>query len=372
VRTATRAAALAASRVAARRATLTIRGLAVSPAPTGGFAAFAAGSVLQAWHPVAQSQDLADPHATGSVPVVTAWRQGPAGARTLTFGPGDGYLIQRSGHPALAVSGQLSLTAGVPFRAQVLPAIATRAFLTANRAAVGSNVFIAVGPVSIPVRIVAAIREFPTMGTGSALIVDQPAVQQLLAGLSAAPLPVTSWWLRMAPGQPPAVPADLPAGAMVTERAKMAAALLDNPLSTAPQEGILGIAVAAALLAALGLSVSVAASMRERRTQGALLAALGVSRTAQALQLCLEELLLSAPAAAAGLLLGAGIAHLLIPSVTLTAGGTAPIPPTVTAVPLGGAAALAVVVIAVPVLAAAATVIRRHDPAAQLRAAEAV
>ena len=372
VRSATRAAELSARRTAARRASLTVSGLAVSASPTGRFATIAAGSALQAWHAAGQSQDLANPHATGSAPVVTAWREDPAGARTMTFGPGDGYLIQRNGYPALAVSGELTLTAGVPAQAPVLPAIATQAYLTANRAAVGSNVFISVGPVSIPVRIVAAIREFPTMGTGSALIVDQPAVQQVLANLSAPPLPVTSWWLRMAPGQLLAARVGLPARAAVTERASVASALLDNPLSAVPQQGILAIAAAAALLAALGFSVSVAASMRKRRTQSALLAALGVSRTAQALQLSLEELLLSVPAAAVGLVLGASIAHLLIPVVTVTASGTAPIPPTVTAVPLGWAAVLAVVVTAVPVLAAAATVIRRPDPAAELRAAEAV
>lgn len=290
----------------------------------------------------------------------------------MTFGPGDGYVIQRRGYPALPVSGELSLTAGASPQAQVLPAIATQAFLTANRASIGSRVFVAVSAVSIPVRIVAVIREFPTVGTGSALIVDQPAVQQLLADRSAAPLPVTSWWLRMAPGQSPTAPTGAPADATVTERADVAAALLENPLSTTPQQGILAIAAAAALLAALGLSVSVAASMRERQAQSALLAALGVSRTAQACQLCLEELLLSAPAAAIGLLLGTGIAHLLIPAVTPTTSGTAPIPPTVTILPLGWAAAMAATVIAVPVLAAAATVIRRPDPAAQLRAAEAV
>ena len=152
----------------------------------------------------------------------------------------------------------------------------------------------------------------------------------------------------------------------------MAAALRNNPLSAAPQQGVLAIAVAAALLAALGFSVSVAASMRERRTQSALLAALGVSRAAQAGQLCLEQLLLSVPAAAVGLLLGAGIAHLLIPAVTLTASAAAPIPPAVVNLPLGWAVGLAVAVTAVPVLAAAATVLRRPDPAAQLRAAEAV
>jgi FtsX-like permease family len=370
-----RAAAAAAQRtaehIAARQAVLTISGFAVSASAAGRFGRFATASALQTWHPTAGSQDLANPHASGSVPVVTGWQAAPGGARMLEFSPGSGSLIQHAGYPPLPVSGQLTLTAAAPQAAAVLPAIATRAFLSSNQAAVGSVLFAAAGPVKVPVRIVAAIREFPTMGAGSALIIDQRAIQELLARKSAAPLPVTAWWLRTA-GPVTLTAAGLPPDATVAKRASVAAALLSNPLSAAPQQGVLAIAVAAAVLAAVGFSVSVAASMRERRTQSALLAALGVSRAAQAGQLCLEQLLLSGPAATVGLLLGAGIAHLLIPAVTLTASAAAPIPPTVINLPLGWAVGLAVVVTAVPVLAAAATVVRRPDPAAQLRAAGAV
>jgi ABC-type antimicrobial peptide transport system permease subunit len=158
----------------------------------------------------------------------------------------------------------------------------------------------------------------------------------------------------------------------VVYRARILAALVDNPLSAAPQQAVLAIALAAALLAALGFSVSVAASVRERRTQSAVLSALGVSRTAQARQLCLEELLLSGPAAVAGLLLGAGIAHLLVPAVTLTASAATPVPVPLIELPLGWAAGLAALITAIPVLVAAATIARRSDPAARLRAAEAV
>jgi FtsX-like permease family len=357
--------------LAARRAVLTVGGFAVSASAAGRFRPFAAGRALQTWHAGAGSQDLVNPKATGSAPAVTGWQAAPGGARTLTFGPGYGHLIQASGYPPIPVSGQLTLTAAAPRAAAVLPAIATRAFLSSNQAAIGSVLFVAAGPVQFPVRIVAAIKEFPTMGTGSALIIDQAAIQELLARKSAVPLPVTAWWLRTT-GPVTLTAARLPPDASVTDRATVTAALLDNPLSAAPQQGVLAIAVAAALLAALGFSVSVAASMRERRTQSALLAALGVSRAAQARQLCLEQLLLSVPAAVVGLLLGAGIAHLLIPAVTLTAAAAAPVPPTAIEVPLGWAVGLAVAVTAVPVLAAAATVMRRPDPAAQLRAAEAV
>ena len=346
---------------------LTIGGLAVAPSAAGRFPAdFAPATALQAWKPAAFSTDLANPQAYGSGPAVAAWQAATGGARTLTFGAGDGGLIPYPGLPPLPITGELALTAGVP--AGVIPAIGTRAFLSSTGATVGSTVFVTAAGTSVPARIVAAVTNFPTAASGGALVVDQAAIQQVLAGQSAAPLPVNGWWLRTGTGT---APGGLPAGAATTVRSRVAAALLASPLSAAPQQAVLAIAAAAALLAGLGFSVSVAASMRERRTQNALLAALGVSRAAQAGQLCLEELLLSLPAAVAGLLLGAGIAHLLIPAVTLTASATAPVPAALIKLPLGWAAGLGAVVTAIPVLAAAATAGRRPDPAAQLRAAEA-
>ena len=90
---------------------------------------------------------------------------------------------------------------------------------------------------------------------------------------------------------------------------------------------MLATGLAALLLGVLGFSVSVAGSLRTRRTQSAVLAAMGVGRRAQAGQLCLEQLALSVPAAAAGLLAGIGLAWLVVPAVTLTAGAADPVPP---------------------------------------------
>ena len=131
---------------------------------------------------------------------------------------------------------------------------------------------------------------------------------------------------------------------------------------------MLAIGVAAVLLGVLGFSISVAASLRSRRTQSAVFAALGVGKNAQAGQLCLEQCALSLPAAAAGLLAGIGLAQLMVPAITLTADATAPLPSALVIVPLGPAVALALVTAAVPVAAAALSVLRRPDPAAQLRA----
>ena len=86
----------------------------------------------------------------------------------------------------------------------------------------------------------------------------------------------------------------------------MTSGLLGDPLSTVPQQGLLAVTIAAAVLAIAGFCVSIAAGIRQRRAENALLAALGVAPRAAAGQLCLEKLMLSLPSALAGLALGCG------------------------------------------------------------------
>ncbi len=357
-------------------AVLTVNGFAASAGQAGVFpVSFAAGRAMRGWSRTASSEALIEaesnsPPVPGSVePAATAgWLTTASGAQSLTFDPGHGLLPIGFGTPLGPIAGELTLTAGKPGTPTVppIPGIATQAYLDATRVRVGATTPIVVNGVTIPVRIVASVAAFPTVtGPGGALIVDQATVQDILAAQAADPVQVTEWWMR-----PHGRPAGLPAGSTVTYRAAVAAALLANPLSSAPQEAMLAVAVAAALLAAVGFAASVAASAAERRSQDALLAALGLARGARARLLCLEELMLSIPSAAAGLLLGAAAARLLIPAITLTPAATAPVPPALAEFPWPLAAALALVVATVPVLAAAATLARSPDPAEQLRAAE--
>ena len=104
----------------------------------------------------------------------------------------------------------------------------------------------------------------------------------------------------------------------MTSEAAVQAATASDPLSAAPQQALLAVAAAAALLAVTGFLVSIAANVRQRRTENALLAALGVAQRSAAAQLFLEKVLLSVPAAALGLVLGTLVARLLVPAVTLT------------------------------------------------------
>jgi hypothetical protein len=370
-----------ARRYVRRAAGLTISGLATAPSAAGPFGRpFADGSALRAWRPSVSSPGLTGlassssgntgPRALGIQPAVAGWAPASGRAMSLSFRPGESAgpaALQAYGTTAAGVVGVVSVTAPPPVRA--VPGIATASFLRSSHVRAGTIVPVTAGGVAVPVKIVATVTDFPTVtGQAGALIVDQAALRGALASRGATPLPVTEWWLRTPGGR---VPARLPPGSAVSTRAHAATALLTNPLSVVPQQAALAVAAASALLAIVGFSVSVAASLRARRVQRAVLAALGVSRVGLTSQLCLEQLMLSLPAAGTGLLAGVLIAHLVIPADTLTTAATLPVPPALVEIPLGWAAVLALAVAAVPVAVAAATVALRPDPAPQLRSAEA-
>jgi ABC-type lipoprotein release transport system permease subunit len=164
----------------------------------------------------------------------------------------------------------------------------------------------------------------------------------------------------------------VPGGWTVNDADALARRLESDPLSAAPVHAAGAVGVAVALLAALGFCVSVAASARERRSQHALLAALGVPAAAQARLFCVEEALISIPATAVGLAIGLVLARVMVPALTLTATGAVPVPPVLFALPLGWVLPLAAGLAVVPVVAAAVAALRQPDSAAELRAAEAM
>ena len=359
-------------------ARLTVASLTVADTVSGPFGQpFADGADLASWQGSGTSARVPTgppnaaggmPPADGVPPSVVRWASAAGGARVLTFSTGHApsHAIELSYalSPGTA-TGQVSLLIKTPTR--VIPAIATSRYLAANKLSVGSTTTVSANGFQFPVLIVASVTDFPSVtGQGGALIADLSDVNDLFAASYAMPLPVTRWWLSTADDRVPSLPAGL--GLSVTSRASQQAALIDNPLLTAPRQAMLAVGVAAVLLGVLGFSVSVAASLRSRRTQSAVFAAMGVGKNAQAGQLCLEQCALSLPAAAAGLLAGIGLAELMVPAITLTSDAAAPVPSALLILPLGPAIGLALITAAVPVAAAALSVLRRPDPAAQLRA----
>jgi hypothetical protein len=265
--------------------------------------------------------------------------------------------------------------------------VATLRFLSSSNARVGATVQTNLDGAIVPVKIVAAVSTFPTVtGNGGGLVVDLGTLQAVLARGQVEPAPVTQWWLAAGDPARLALPRlalprlalprlalprrALPPGSAVISASGIEAALLADPLSTVPQQALLAVAIAAAVLAITGFCVSIAAGVRQRRAENALLAALGVPPRAAAAQLCLEKLMLSVPSAVAGLVLGVVLAELLVPAITLTAAATTPVPPVLIQLGWSQTLALALAVAVLPVLAAALTIARRPDAAAELRAAE--
>jgi FtsX-like permease family len=295
------------------------------------------------------------------------------GPRTAVFEPGYGLASNGPGVPPSTLGAQLALTALSPIADHVIPGIATQSFLAASSASVGSTIQATMDGATIGVRIVAAVAAFPTVTDSSgAVIVDLADVQNYLNGRSLPPAPVEQWWLATAGhAVPAAISARLPGGATVTSMTAIASGLLNDPLSNVPQQALVGMAIAALLLASTGFCVSIAAGVRQRRAENALLAALGLTPRAAAGQLCLEKFMLSLPSAAAGLVLGAVLAELLVPAITLSATATTPEPPVLIQFGWLPTLAAAVFLAVLPVLAAALVMVRRPDAAASLRAAEA-
>ena len=368
-----------------RAATFTLNSAAVSDRGAGAFGApFTRGHAFGGWTPALSAAGLGPPGSAGAAdtagaagaagalhgvavapPAVVGWDAAASGAQRLSFRPGFGQFANSAGSEA-AIPGDLALTAGA--RIPVIPGIATQGYLRASQATVGGIVRVTVNSVAVPVRIVAAVSAFPTVtAAGGALLVDQASLSGILVSQSAPPLQVSQWWLR---SRSAGVPPGLPRGAAIAGRERLTAALLADPLSDVPQQALLAIAFAAALLAAVGFAVSVVTDAARRGQRTALLAALGLSSAQQARLHGAQELMLSVPAAGIGLLLGGLLARLLIPAVTLTTDATRPVPPVLVEFSWAWTVLLGVTVAAVPALAAAAAAARRPDPASRLRVEE--
>jgi FtsX-like permease family len=365
-----------ASPAASPNARLSIESLAVSGTAHGPFGRpFSHGSALAGWGTAGSSASVPTgppgtfqtfPPRDGIRPMIQAWQRAAGGSQQLRFSAGHdpaAWIMNNEMLAPQSMIAQVGVTAQPP--SELVPAIATTGFLTHNRLHIGSILSVAVGGYPVVFKIVASVARFPTVfGQNRALITGLGPVSDVLAASQVPTLPVTRLWLRTRAGWVPHVPD----GLSIADRAQQQAALLHNPLLKAPRLALLAIGLAAVLLGVLGFSVSVAASLRTRRTQSAVLAAMGVGRRAQAGQLCLEQFALSIPAAAAGLLAGIGLARLMVPAITLTAGAANPVPWALPVLPLGLAAALALITGALPAAAAALSVLRRPDPAVQLRA----
>ncbi|WP_322869860.1 ABC transporter permease [Streptomyces goshikiensis] len=252
---------------------------------------------------------------------------------------------------------EVAVTTGGAGAADV-PGIATHAYLDAVDAKVGDVVPVTLAGTSVPVRITAAVGSLPTAGD-TAVAVDAATAGRLLAARGGLELPPPDeWWLPAASAHdraPAEAAAELRAGARtqrVELREEVAAGLLDDPLSAGPQAALAALALACAVLAAIGFAASAAAAARERGREFAILLALGAPRRDLARTAAAESGVLVGLGAGVGLALGAAIVHLVVPLVVLTPAARCPVPEVLVDLPAGETLLLTAAIAAVPLLSA--------------------
>ncbi|MFF0393504.1 FtsX-like permease family protein [Kitasatospora sp. NPDC004615] len=253
-------------------------------------------------------------------------------------------------------------------------ALATRTYLTDSGAKVGDLIKVQLGSTSMPVRITGQVEALPVYGD-TGLLLDLAGTHRWLTDHGAEVPPVSEWWLP-ATGPGDRTPAEAaaalragPTAQQLTLREEDAAARSGDPLSAAPQSALAALALAAAVLATIGFVAAAAASASERAGESAVLMALGtpprlLRRTAAA-----EQVVLVGIGTGVGLLLGAALAHLVVPLVVLTPAARPPMPEVLVGLPLGQVLALAAGTAALPLLSAF-LVGSRRDMAARLRFVE--
>ncbi|HUD39931.1 MAG TPA: ABC transporter permease [Streptosporangiaceae bacterium] len=296
-------------------------------------------------------------------PSVISARAAASGAVLVVFnqGLGHGGLFQPLGQAAISVSDDYQ---GMD---RPLPAVVTRSFLAATGTRVGQRLVTSVDGTTVPITLLAVLPQLPTITNGSpGVLVDQRALSDLLQAAGAQPENITEWWLKTAG---PVTLRGLPPGTSTTSRAQLIHALLADPLSLGSQQALLAFAIAAVLLAIIGMLVSVATSA-ERSRDVALLDALGMPPRQVARLLGLEQGLTAIAPSAIGLLFGAVLSELIIPAVTLTPEAARPVPPVAVQVPWLLAAVIAVAMAILPTLAITIWMPGRRSGAARIRLEE--
>lgn len=236
--------------------------------------------------------------------------------------------------PAVSfVAASLAELAGAP-----LPVIVNPAFLDGTSTRIGDDVFVRLDGLLRQMVIVDAISSFPTEDPDRPLAIADLSTLGLIRYASAQSTQQPSeWWIATRDGRGSAIAETLDRGnyaqGPIVARDDVATALSTDPVAL----GIIGALslgfIVAGLFAAIGLVVSASVSARQRRTEFALLRALGLSSGQLSGWLWLENAAIVVVSLAAGVGLGLLIGWVALPFVTVTQQAAAPFPPPIVRTP---------------------------------------
>ena len=252
---------------------------------------------------------------------------------------GEGELGVVFGNGAAGASAVLTF---VPRAAEPPPAavavIANRAFVASIGAVIGDTIDASIDGRPRQLAIRGVVDSFPTTDPEQPLLILDSTTLGLLRLIDTGTVRnPDEWWLATDAGAGPGV-ADALRQAPFDSAGVATAADAARRLGTDPLAlGIIGALalgfVATGLFAMVGLTVSAAVSARQRRTEFALLRALGLSGRQLAGSLWLENGSVVIASLLAGTGLGLLIGWIVLPFVTVTQRAAAPVPPVLVEVP---------------------------------------
>lgn len=264
------------------------------------------------------------------------------------------------GNGVFQVSTRLGFTPASITAGDAVPMLASRAFLESTGAHVGDVIAGTVAGRTVRVSIAGSVESFPSTDPDRPLLIlDEPTLGLLRLLGSSDTRSADEWWMAPTDGGTDALIGALAGSpfdsASVTSAVDRARSLSTDPVAL----GIIGALslgfVATGLFALVGLTVSAAVSARQRRTEFALLRALGLSGRQLSNSLWLENGSLVLVSLLAGTGLGLLIGWVVLPFVTVTQRATTPVPPVEVHVPwadialldAGSAVALGVAVLVI-------------------------
>lgn len=276
----------------------------------------------------------------------------------------DAITIAGSAHPMRFSSG-VATHALATFAERVpVPAVITPEVLSDLGTELGTDLAIDVAGVVVPVRPVAVVPYLPGLPEGSGMLLDRDLLTRYTLMNGATGSFVDEWWAQVPDEQAAAAVADAAALGLgeLRSRELERTVATDGPLRVGVQAALWTVTLAAVLLAVAGFAMSATVAVRSRRLELARLQALGTSRDSLVRAVLLEYALLGVVGFGSGLAIGALLASVIGPLVTVSPGGGVPIPVVLVQWPwpaqvalVGGTAALA----ALAVVLTAQSLLRR-------------
>ncbi|WFE42905.1 ABC transporter permease [Verrucosispora sp. WMMD1129] len=255
-----------------------------------------------------------------------------------------------------------------------VPVVATGPALDMLHVDVGAQTRLFLGGAEVDVVLVDRVTALPGDVEDAALLVDLPSLRTRLFhehGIVRSP---QEWWVAARPGAAAQVAGAAAAldDLTVLDRQDVADELARDPFGVGARGALFVAALAAVLLAAVGVAVDVSATARRRARELAVLHTLGAGHRLVARSLLAEQSFLAGMGVLVGLAVGIGVAATMAPLVILTASADRPDPPPLLSVdwpPVLGTG-VGLLALALAFSAAVSVSVRRRLTAAHLRTGE--